>query len=158
MEESNWNLALGYVSRRETSCGALRQYLTRKKMPVAEIDEILERLLRLGYVDDLRYARLAVRDALRTKKGIHRVRSRLHMKGVRLSEEELVALWQEEKENLRENPLKDAFEVAVKKWGWEEGTSIDRKTVVKVMQYLLRRGFVYSEINEMIESWRRNRV
>jgi SOS response regulatory protein OraA/RecX len=80
------------------------------------------------------------------------------MKEVRLSEEELVALWQEEKENLRENPLKDAFEVAVKKWGWEEGTSIDRKTVVKVMQYLLRRGFVYSEINEMIESWRRNRV
>lgn len=89
-------LALHYVSRFATSRAKLATYLGRKIRergwdgePAADIAALVERLARLGYVDDSAFALAKSRALTSRGYGAGRVRQALHVAGI--GEEEAVA-------------------------------------------------------------------
>lgn len=68
-----YNLALAYVARRMRSRGELQDYFRRKQYDPALGDQIIAKLVRLGFVDDTEFARRWVENrrllrAMSTKK------------------------------------------------------------------------------------------
>jgi len=54
--EALWSFALKILSGRAYSTGELREKLRRRAERIADIDEIIQRLKELGYLDDRRFA------------------------------------------------------------------------------------------------------
>ena len=55
--ERAYSLALGLLARRDHSAAELARKLAMKRLPAEVIEETVERLRRIGYLDDRRYAR-----------------------------------------------------------------------------------------------------
>jgi regulatory protein len=82
-------LALTYVARYATSSGKLATYLARKvkergwaNEDPAAIDQVVERMIELRYIDDQSYAELKAGSLLRRGYGPGRVRAALRVAGI----------------------------------------------------------------------------
>lgn len=130
--------ALRYVAMRPRSMWELRDYLRRKDVdePVAEI--IIERLQRVGLLDDLSFARVWVTNR-RLLKATSVRKLRLELKQKHVSEEVINQALAED-----ETDERDALrELAAKKRGrYPED--------IKLMQYLARQGFGYDDIKAVL--------
>ncbi|NLK08131.1 MAG: regulatory protein RecX [Firmicutes bacterium] len=77
------NQAVHFLTFRPRSCWEIRQYLKRKGHPPAVRDEVVEWLKRLGYVDDLRFAKQWIESRTRTNPmGTRRLAQELWQKGI----------------------------------------------------------------------------
>ncbi|WP_010234058.1 MULTISPECIES: regulatory protein RecX [Citromicrobium] len=83
------DLALGYAGRYATTAARLKHYLQRKLRQRGwagddepDLDELVERLVELGYVNDEVFAEVRTRDLLRRGYGARRVSQALHHAGV----------------------------------------------------------------------------
>ena len=75
--------ALDYLSYRPRSAMELRLYLTRKDYPGFVVDEVIERLERVGLVDDLEFARYWLDNRARFRpRGKRMLRYELGQKGI----------------------------------------------------------------------------
>ena len=81
--ERAYTLALGLLARRDHGAAELARKLALKRLPVEVIEETVERLRRIGYLDDQRYARQWAESALRSGRAFGpRLRLELLRRGV----------------------------------------------------------------------------
>jgi regulatory protein len=137
--EATWNLATRYLGQREASEKTLKRYLVRKGCESGAIQSTLEKLVRLGWVDDRRWARIAIRDSIRSRRGPHHAKRRLQAKGVRLTDSEFQELWDTEAQNLEADPVTEACAWAERRFRSRDLS--DRRERMKLMQAVVRRGF-----------------
>ncbi len=137
--EATWNLATRYIGQREASERTLRRYMLRKGCLPAAVEAAMEKMLRLGWVDDRRWARIAVRDSIRARRGPHYAKMRLQAKGVKLPDLDFQELWKEEAQALESDPVQEACAWAERRF--RNRDMKDRKERMKFLQAIVRRGF-----------------
>ena len=154
------NIALYYLKRFETSEYNLRSVLKRriddyaywnkefdKKEAYKWLDELMSDFVRLGYVNDKRYAEIKVRACLSAGKSPRYILNKLKEKGI---DEDLAY-------NLLNEQEYDAFESAMKvakkkKIGpYCEDEKLRRERRNKDMRVLIRAGFDYDVVLKVLE-------
>ena len=109
--------------------------------------EVCNKMKELGLLDDRRYAEKLCRQLFEVKKfGRYRVRMEMKMKGISPElAEEMIELYCEEN-----NVLEGLEELVERKY---ERYLTDRKGVEKVKAALVRKGYSYSDIREVLDMY-----
>lgn len=134
------NKAERFLGLRLRSIAEVRFYFKYKKShPEDVVDELVNYLTESGFLDDVRFAKSWARSRMNIGKGWGVIEQELRKKGVA---KEII---REVKENLDEfdtdRAIDQAYEKAFRKYG---------ENNQKLIAYLGRRGFSYSEIKEAI--------
>ena len=138
-----FNRALRYLAPRPRSCDEIRQQLKKKETDSTIIDEVLERLKNLNYVNDHEFARYWIRNRGEfNPRGTRALRYELRQKGVdNLIIDEVLADLE---------PLELAKRAAEKKLRSLRGK--DNQTIrTKLGGFLARRGFEYSIVRDVLD-------
>jgi len=134
---------LRLLSNRPRSTAELTDYLKRKNTPPDVVADVLERLTREGYLDDVAFVRFWVENRERCNpRGPHALRQELRRKGIsgRLVDEALAGLdW--------EDSAYRAAQSRQRRWAGLERSDFRRA----VGSYLSRRGFDYDIIADVVE-------
>ena len=138
VREVAYERSLHYLSYRPRSVWEMRRYLQKKGVDEETIDEVLQRLSKAGFVDDVEFAHFWVENRKRHRpRGPWALRDELRRKGVSNDVIEQVL----EDKDLEEE--KGAMRVAEKKLRRLLG--LDERTFRRRMWgYLKRRGFSYN--------------
>lgn len=134
--------AYDLIARRMRSEWELRDYLKRKDYEAPTINEIVETLQDKGYIDDARFAESWVRNR-RLLKATSKMRLRQELKQKRVSDD-VISLALEEDDTSERDVLRDLVERKRQQTRYQDKD--------KLMQYLLRQGFRYDDIKEVIHS------
>lgn len=141
-QEHAWDLTLKFLSYRPRSEAEVRRYLAGKGLDATAADQLIERLYRLGYLNDESFARAWVssRHTLRPK-GARALQYELRSKGVspEIIADALAGLAADE----------DAY-AAVSKPAARWRMLDDRAFRQKVQAFLARRGFDYDIIQKTV--------
>ncbi|MBN1918662.1 MAG: regulatory protein RecX [Verrucomicrobia bacterium] len=82
-EQAAYLAALRLIAHRDRTLHEMRTRLAEKGFPPAAVDGAVQRLRRLGYLDDLTYAKRVIADVLTTRPASPRsIADRLRLKGV----------------------------------------------------------------------------
>ncbi len=144
------NKALDYLSRRLHSAMELRRKLMQKGFPKETIEEIINKMRSLKYLDDRKYAELMVNESINLRhEGTQKIRARLMEKGIskEIIQEVLfigeVASFEDENIKL----------IADKKLFSLKKRFTDKKAVTqKLTAYLLSKGFSYQTIRNYLRN------
>lgn len=82
MSNSCFNKALQILARRDHSCTELGNKLQERGFAEKEIQEAINLCVRLGYLNDERFAEIYLQQLQRKGIGIHNIRHKLHSKGI----------------------------------------------------------------------------
>lgn len=129
---------LNLLSIRPRSEWELRDYLKRKSQSPALIDEILNRLSKLGYVNDSSFAKRWV-DNRRLLKSISSLKLRAELKQKRIANEIIDKVLADNKVDEVE-VIREIIERKAKRYPDQQ----------KLMQYLARQGFRYDDIKSAL--------
>lgn len=142
--------ALRYLGYRDRSVSEMRAYLARKDFSVKVIEEVIDYLARLGYLNDARFAELYARSRTESKgMGRFRLRYELVNKGIdeHLVEQALDALFEEVDES---KLARDCAEKKLPAWKGLPPQTIKRR----LAGFLGRKGFeadmVYRTVKELL--------
>lgn len=141
-DDKAYNLALAYIARRMRSEWELRDYFRRKGYEPELGDQILRRLRKLGFVDDLKFAEAWVRNRRMLKPvSIRRLKQELRQKRIAddIAEQVLAADETDDRAVLRELIARKR-----KQTKYQDN--------LKLMQYLARQGFGYQDIKNALET------
>ena len=133
-----FDCALRVLTRRDHSEEELRRKLRAKGYPDKDIDEVVARLTRLGYLDDSRFARTWAESAIRNGRGYGpRLRLELTRRGI--SAENMIEVLEELGEAYDESETLAAL-LERKFAGFMPGSATEKEKR-RVIGYLQRRGF-----------------
>ena len=137
------DLAVRYLSYRPRSIHEIRQHLTRKELTPQAVDAALDRLEKLGYVDDLAFARFWVgnRDDFRPK-GPLALRQELREKGISksISDQAIGEL------DFQDAAYRAAYKQAARY------RDLDRRAFQqKMYPFLARRGFLAETVRDVLD-------
>jgi len=133
-------LAMRLLAQRERSAGEIRQRLQQKKLGEC-VDEVIQSLEKMDYLNDERFARLFTRDKINLNHwGPQRIRSELYGKSVAkdVIERVLKAAFEKEDQQV-------TIEALIEK-KLRGQTAITDKERQRVWNFLTRRGFSTSDI------------
>ncbi|NDI33316.1 RecX family transcriptional regulator [Chengkuizengella sediminis] len=137
--------AIRMISRRANSRYELKQKLSEKGYEENQIEHTLDQLESTKYIDDYHYAlNLANYRIKHQKKGLKWIEQELSQKGINK-----VTITQVIQELDKELEYETAYLLAKKRWDKQSGESTKKKS--KISSFLLRRGFEYSLIRNIIE-------
>lgn len=131
---------LDLLARRPRSEWEITDYLKRKNQTPEQVSEILNRLSNSGYINDEDFARRWV-DSRRLLKSTSKRKLNLELKQKRISDEIINKVLAEDET--------DELEV-LKKIIAKKRTQTRYKDNQKLMQYLIRQGFNYSDIKQAL--------
>lgn len=150
--EKAYAAALTYIAHKPRTEEEVRRKLSEKDYGDDLADEAVERLRRLGYLDDAQYARAYVRGRMASKGyGPVRLQSELQRRGVDRRHIE-DALHHELDD---EETLEAARRHARKKWKRLDPDEEPRRRQQKLYGYLRRRGFTSDTIRRVTEALER---
>lgn len=141
--------AMHYLGYRARSEHEVRQRLARSGFDEPVVEEAVARLRELGYLDDAEYARSYARSRFeRGGYGPRRVRSDLMRRGVprRIIDATIAEIFE-----ARDDVLETAREQAAKRWPRLAGEEDPLKRRKKMYDYLLRRGFGYDTVRQVVD-------
>lgn len=137
MSNSCFNNALQILSRRDHSCAELVKKLQERGFEKKEIDSAIDRCVRLGYLNDERFADIYLQQLQRKGYGTNSIRHKLYSKGI--SEEIIsnsIAI------HCTDNIQIDACRQALlKKTKYLEGNKKIKDVRSKLQRFLIGRGF-----------------
>ncbi|NBI27436.1 regulatory protein RecX [Chengkuizengella marina] len=137
--------AIRMISRRVKSRYELKQKLSDKGYEENLIDLTLDQLEKTKYIDDYSYAlNLANHRIKYQKKGLKWIEQELSQKGI-----SKVTMNQVIQELDKELEFKAAYQLAKKRWDLQSGQPTKKKS--KISSFLMRRGFDYSLIRNIID-------
>lgn len=141
-DDKLYNRALNYVALRPRSIWELEFYLKRKDSPAPLIEQITNKLLGLGLLDDQKFAEAFVRDRrLLRSSSVRKITLELRKK--RVSQEAIdYAIAQDETNE------PDVLKQLIAKKRRQSKYQNDK---LKLMQYLARQGFNYGDIKSALE-------
>ncbi len=140
-DDKLFNRALRYVAMRPRTVWEMRTYLERKQSPAPLTEQITNKLLELGLLDDEKYAQMFVHDrALLRPTSRRKLEAELRKKRVppEIIERTISLEPTNEQEILRDIVRK------------KRQLSKYRNDDLKLMQYLARQGFNYSDIKSVL--------
>lgn len=138
-----YHRTLRWLSRKSRSIKEVQMKLKEWEYPQQSIDTIVDKCIEDGYLDDEVFAKQLTQYRSRIqKKGRKWIEYELHQKGI-IPEYIQIALEGIDKEQ----EFEQAEALAIKKWNQSKG---EKKDIQKVGQYLLRRGFQSSIVNDII--------
>ena len=132
--------ALQYISTRMKSESETVNYLKKKKFNIEIIDQVVNRLKELNYINDNEFAGKFVDYKMRTKTiGLNLIKSELILKGIKrdIIEEVLSPLRLLKRDD-------ELLELALKKF---EAVKLKKNPLEKVKMFLISRGFDFDEIS-----------
>jgi regulatory protein len=135
-----YNQALDLIARRQRSQWELEQYLARKGYEKELQQEIINKLSNAGYVNDTTFARAWISNR-RMLKPTSRRKLIAELKQKRISEEIINEVLSEDTTDERE-VLRELVERKRKQAKYQDN--------LKLMQYLARQGYSYTDIKEVI--------
>lgn len=140
-DDKAYNLTLAYLARRMRSEWELRDYFRRKGYDQELGDQILEKVTRLGYVDDAKFADAWIRNR-RLLKGTSKRRLAAELKQKRVAESVIDRALADDETDERIVLV----ELIVKK-----RRQTKYQDDLKLMQYLARQGFSYDDIKSAVQ-------
>lgn len=141
VETHDYNAAVRYSAQRMHSQREVEQYLKRKGVEPEASSQIIDRLIESGLINDLEFARMWVRDRVSLKlRSLRRLEQELQAKGV--SRDVIDQVVGEQEEAGQSAALGEL--IAKKR---RSGVEDDQKLI----QYLLRQGFSFSDIKQALE-------
>ena len=144
--------ALNYLAHKPRTEEEVRRKLRKTDAPSTVIEDVIERLYELSYLDDEAYAEDYVRNRFASKKyGPVRIRRELVERGVdrHVADEAVADLFADE------DPRAAAREHAEKRWGRLADEDDPRRRRQKLYRYLRRRGFTSDTINPILDDLER---
>jgi regulatory protein len=135
--------AVRFLAPRPRSIGEIRQYLNRKGTAPTAIEEVIERLQALNYVNDLEFAHYWVRNREEFKpRGAQALRYELRQKGV---PDDII------REVLEDIDMEDSAYRAAQKKSFSFRRLPEDATREKLGSFLARRGFSYDVVQTAID-------
>jgi regulatory protein len=135
-DDKLYNRALRYVAMRPRSVWEVEFYLKRKDSPAPLIEQITNKLKKFGYLDDLKFAEAFVRDRrLLRSSSVRKITLELRKKHVPSDVIERVTKEDETDEGAM---LREVVGKKRRQAKYQDD--------LKLMQYLARQGFSYSDI------------
>jgi len=143
-QDKFWQRSLGYLSYRPRSKQEVKIYLRRKDCSDKLSQTIIKRLVRLKLLNDVEFAKTWIKDRQVKLKGPRLIHSELIQKGINQQKiEPILNKWyNQDQERLI---AKQAFQKKAK------GKKLSFDKQQKITQYLMRRGFNYGIIKEIIQ-------
>ncbi|MED1204982.1 recombination regulator RecX [Heyndrickxia acidicola] len=140
------NSAIQFLSFRMRSEKEVRDYLKKSELDEAIIQEVIHKLFKRNYLNDLEFAKAYVRTQMNTaKKGPVILKQELQAKGINVHEIELAL-----EEYSNELQVENAMALAVKTI--KQNRKLAEKMVQQKMeQVLVRKGFMHHTINIVLE-------
>ncbi|MGC9398851.1 MAG: RecX family transcriptional regulator [Anaerolineae bacterium] len=137
--------ALNYLSYRPRSEAEIQRYLREKEFSEETIEETLERLRRVGLVDDLEFAHYWINNRLRFRpRGRRALRQELRQKGIANKIiEQVLSEFDEER----------ALQKALQRHARRLQHLSSEKFRQRLTQRLARRGFSYEAIREALDTY-----
>lgn len=148
--EKAYQNTLAYLSYRARTRQEIEQYLQKKEAPEDVIAQVVDRLIRQGYLNDAEFGRMWVENRTQLNpKGKQALRYELRQKGIGSGEIE------EALTDLNEDDLAwQAVAKQLKRWQSLDEFSFRKK----ITGYLARRGFNYETIDAVfVKAWAENK-
>ena len=141
--------ASAYLTNRMRTIHELRKHLKEKEYDAAEIDETIDELISLHYLDDALYAERYYEYSREKKGGIKRAAAELKERGV--DETIIKNAGEDFLYNNKVDEYEDALAVALKV---AEGREVDDKLVAKIARKLEAKGYGGGDILRVLETIR----
>ncbi len=141
--------ALSHLTFRSRSVAEMRQHLLKKGYEGQQVQDCLERLQDLHYLDDLAYAVMGLRYGLEKKRGLLRIARDLEAKGISrdLFQEAVYQLEEEDSMDVEALQEEQAHYVA---FHLVEGQPVTPKLLAKVGRKLANQGYPTSLIYRLL--------
>ncbi|HNX00793.1 MAG TPA: regulatory protein RecX [Candidatus Cloacimonadota bacterium] len=145
IRKSTWHLFLDYLALRERSVSECRQYLKRWKITGEMSEELIQKAIDKGYINNKRYAELLVSSLAERGKSRNEIKAKLRIAGI-----DAGTATDALKENLSSKEEGRILkETALKVLGKYKDIP-ERERFHKCMEYLVRRGFSYEASKEVL--------
>jgi len=140
-----WQRSLNFLSYRPRSKKEIEIYLRNKDCPDQLAQSIIKRLIRLKLLNDIEFAKIWIKDRQAKLKGPRLIYSELVQKGLNQQKiEPILEKWYNQ--NQEKIIAKQAYRKKVK------GKKLPFDQQQKITQFLMRRGFNYDIIKEIIQN------
>ena len=138
-----YNSALRLLGYRMRSCAEMKRRLAEKKYPKNNIEETVDRLLKIGYLNDLEFANAFAHDKVKSKK-IGPLALRIEFIPHKIDPDIL-----EKTINIvyGKYPIPDLIKQLLDKKKIQFGMKLERKTKKRIQDLLKRKGFSWNEIS-----------
>lgn len=140
IEDKAYTRSLDLLARRQRSEWEIRDYLKRKDYDQAVIEKIVNRLSKVGYIDDVKFATAWV-DSRRLLKSTSKRKLQMELRQKRIADDIITQILADDQTDERA-VLKDL--VAKKR---SQSRYQDDQ---KLMAYLMRQGFNYDDVKDVI--------
>ncbi len=137
-----YHLSIKYLSRRLKSEGELRDYLKRKQATQDQMEQIVNRLKDLDLINDQKYAISYIHDRMLLSP-ISSRKIKLELKKRKIAEDIITNSLRNDQISDVEN-LKKLIKIKRKNSRYQDD--------LKLMQYLVRSGFNYQDVKEILNS------
>ena len=140
-----YNSALRLLGYRMRSCEEMKQRLADKKYPKKITDEIIDKFLKIGYLNDVEFANAFAHDKVRSKKiGPIALRTEFipHKIETDVLEETISIVY-------NKYPISDLIMELLDKKKINPGMTLDQKTKKRIQDLLGRKGFSWNEISSV---------
>lgn len=142
-DDKLYNRALNYVALRPRSLWEVEFYLKRKDSPPPLIEQITNKLLRLGLLDDKKFAEAFVHDRRLLRSASTR-KLQLELRKKHIANDIIEKVLAEDETDER-NMLKDLIAKKRQQTKYKEDD-------LRLMQYLARQGFGYGDIKDALNA------
>ncbi len=145
LKVKGYNSALRLLGYRMRSCAEMKQRLAEKKYPKNIIDEIIDKLLKIRYLNDAEFANAFAHDKVKSKKiGPMALRMEFipHKIDPDILEKTINAVYEK-------YPISDLIKQLLDKKKIKFGTKLDQKTKKRIQDLLGRKGFSWNDISSV---------
>lgn len=145
LKVKGYNSALRLLGYRMRSCAEMKQRLAEKKYPKNIIDEIIDKLLKIEYLNDAIFANAFAHDKVKSKKiGSMALRMEFipHKIDSDILEKTIDAVYEK-------YPVSDLIKQLLDKKKIQFRTKLDQKTKKRIQDLLERKGFSWNDISSV---------
>ncbi len=140
-----YNSALLLLGYRMRSCAEMKKRLLEKQYPENIIDEIIDKLLKIGYLNDAEFANAFAHDKVKSKK-IGPMALRIEFIPHKIDSDILDGIINRIYDKY---PIPDLIKQLLDKKKIQFGTKLDQKTKKRIIDLLGRKGFSWNEISSV---------
>ena len=146
IEKFAWDKLLNYISFQERSIRECKNYLKKLPLEINMTEKLIKKAISLNFINDTRFTELMVESLLEKGKSSIETRNKLFQKHI----EENIINEIISKYYTSENKI-DILEKNLDKALKRYSRFPDKKKIEKTLNYLIRKGFSYWEVKEMLE-------
>ncbi len=138
-----YNSALRLLGYRMRSCAEMRKRLSEKKYPPKYVNDAIEKLLKINYLNDEEFAMAFAKDKIKSKKiGPLALRAEFIQHRIEPELLEIIILTVYDK-----YPISDNIKQILAKKKIQYGTKLEQKAKKRILDLLNRKGFTWNDIS-----------